>query len=331
VDRADLAVGEWARRQAGVAIIASMALATVFTALTWLSKETQSLYVRQPWQDDPYDVLVSLDFAILPLLVGIGVLRVQLCRRDAALPARRVTDLLRLSGATLGICLATELSEWVAVMLRLHRATWDATTAYQVTALALGTVSTVGICTLLARATHAVGRVSCPSSQPDWLADTVNLGLRMSHGLGRRAGLGQKAVTWIDTQAFARVRRHPVAAAALVAAVCALPYVAAKYTLEGYPPLLLLLSFALPAASLFALVVIVGRYLRIVAPAPGGPPAWLSATVAACLGGTLTFALHDSLLSHQTPASLDALLFGGAIVAGLLCITVNAVHSHFAG
>jgi hypothetical protein len=39
VDRTYLAVGEWARRQAGVAIIASMALAPVFAALTWLSKE----------------------------------------------------------------------------------------------------------------------------------------------------------------------------------------------------------------------------------------------------------------------------------------------------
>ena len=54
----ELAVGEPARRRAGLAIIASLALAAVFAAVTVVSKETPALDLRQPWQDDPYDVPV---------------------------------------------------------------------------------------------------------------------------------------------------------------------------------------------------------------------------------------------------------------------------------
>jgi hypothetical protein len=327
----ELAVGEQARRQAGIAIITSLVFAGMFTAFTWLCKEVPSLNVRQPWQDDPYDVLVSLDFVILPLLVGLAALRVPLCRQCAKLPARRVTDLLRISTAILAVCLATEMAEWIAVTLRLHSAGWNAATTWQEAALAVETAATIGAYLLLSRATHAVRRTSRPSAQPDWLADAVNLGIRVSRGLGRHAAWGENAVRWIDEQAFARIRRHPVVVAALLAAVCGLPYVAAKIVLEGYPPALVLLSFALPTAALFAVIVIVGRYLRVVAPQPGGTPAWLAAAVAACLGGTLTFAFHDSLLAHQTAAGLNALLFGGALAAGVLYAAVNATMRHYTG
>ena len=106
-------MGDRARGRAGVAIIASLALTTVFVAPTWLSKENPGLNLHQPWQDDPYDVIVSLDFVILPLLVVTCVRRVLLCRRYESLPARRLVDLLRACGAAVVVCMATELGEWV--------------------------------------------------------------------------------------------------------------------------------------------------------------------------------------------------------------------------
>jgi len=45
--------------------------------------------------------------------------------------------------------------------------------------------------------------------------------------------------------------------------------------LEGYPAPLVLLSFVFVAATLFALVVMVGAYLRVVARRQTTPPAWL--------------------------------------------------------
>ena len=54
-----LAVGDPTRERAGRVVLVSLALATVFLAVTWWSKETPALVLHQPWQDDPYDVVVS--------------------------------------------------------------------------------------------------------------------------------------------------------------------------------------------------------------------------------------------------------------------------------
>jgi hypothetical protein len=310
----ELAVGERARDEAGVAIIASLTLVAVFAAVTWWTKETPGLDLHQPWQDDPYDVLVSLDFVVLPLLVAAGAWRAQLCRRYSTLPARRLVDLLRLCAAGIGVCLATELAEWVAVALGLHRPEWTAATAWQVAALAGLTAATLGVGVLVARAARRVGRVATAGAQPDWLADAVALGLRLSLLLGRHGAAARAALRWLDGGPIAWVRRRPIAAAALLSCGLALPYVAAKIALEGYPPALVLLSFALPAA---------GLYLRIVEPRQVEPPAWLFATVTGCIAGVTAFAFHDSLLGHQTAAELNGLLFGGALVGAVAGSTLR--------
>ncbi len=326
----ELSVGERARRHAGLAIAVSLALVTLFALLTWLSKETRALYMRQPWQDDPYDALVSLDFVLLPLLVAIGALRVQLCRRYLVLPARRLVDLLRLCRATVVVCLVTQLAEWIAVFLRLHHATWTAATAWQVAALLALTVAMVCASVLLRRSVRAVSRVACAGAQPDWLADAVTLGLLVSAVLRRRGDRVRDVVRWTDTHVVTRVRTRPVAAAALLSSVLALPYVGAKIVFEGYPPALVLLSFAFPAAALFALIVLIGRYLRVVAPRSNTTPIGVSAVVVACLVGTVIFALHDSLLpQQQTAAELNALLFGGALAGGIASLITQSALQRF--
>jgi len=304
------------RRHAGLAIVVSLALAAVFGAVTVLSKETPVLNLRQPWQDDPYDVPVSLDFVVLPLLVSIGLLRVQLCRRYKPLPARRLVDLLRVAGAALGACLVSEVAEWVAVALDRHRATWTAATSWQVVVLAALTAATIGACVLVRRAGHLVAPLARPAAQPDWLADAVAAALRATRLLGRHRGWALEVVRWTDTQVITRVRAHPVAAAGLFAVTLALPFVTAKIVLEGYSTPLVLLISVFITASLFALIVVVGAYLRVVAQRQTTPPAWLVTMVVACTAGTVAFALHDSLLSHPTVTQLSALYFGAGIAAG---------------
>jgi hypothetical protein len=317
----DLAVGERARDQAGMAVVGSLALVAVFAVGMWLSKEISALDIRQPWQDDPYDVLVSLDFVVLPLLVAIGALRAQLCRRYSVLPARRLVDLLRVCRAAVGACLVTQLGLWVAVGLGLHRAEWTAVTAWQVAALAALTVAMIGAGVLLRRAGGAVNRIARADAQPDWLTDAVALGLRGSGLLHHQADRASDAVRWTDEHLVRRVRSHPVLAAALLADALALPYVAAKVLVERYPPALVLLSFALPAAALFALIMLVGRYLRVVAPRSHATSTGTSVAVVGCIVGTVIFAFHDSLLpQHQTAAQLNALLFGGAIAGGTVSL-----------
>ncbi len=117
---------------------------------------------------------VFLDFAVLPLLVGVGLLRVQLCRRYQPLPVRR----LRVAAVALAVCLVTETAKWVAVALDRHRGTWAAVTSGQVVVLGVLTASTISSWVLVRRADRAVAGVAHPAAQPDRLADALALALR---------------------------------------------------------------------------------------------------------------------------------------------------------
>ena len=325
---AELSVGDPVRRRAGFAFISSLVVVTAYGAVTILTKEIHALELHQPWQDDPYDVPVSFDFAVLPLLVIIGALRALLCRRYESLPARRLVDLVRAAWVAVWLSGVTALAEWIAVALGLHRAEWTRATAWQVAALAVLSVAIIACDVLLHRARRELARCTRAGAQPDWLADVIVLCQREGRRLGPLQVPVESAVRWLDRQVIARVRARPVAAAAALAIVLALPFVAAKVVLEGYPGPLVVFVFALTAAVLFAFVVIAGSYLRVVAPRKPRPSVLLRAVVAACLGGPAVFAFHDSLLAaanvRQTAGTLSVLLLGGGAAAGLVSLMVRA-------
>lgn len=204
VRNSELVVDDPARRRAGTAVYLSLAVVSVFAVVTWFTKEMPSLDVRQPWQDDPYDVVVSLDFVVLPLLVLLGATRTQLCPRYSALPSRRIVDLLRVCVAAVGACLVTQAAEWVAVVLRLHHASWNAATLGQVMALLAGTVAMTAAVARLRAASRGVLQVSDPGPQPDWLADTVALGLHASARLDRYGPYANRLVRWVDLRILTR-------------------------------------------------------------------------------------------------------------------------------
>ncbi|MGH9101538.1 MAG: hypothetical protein ACRDYD_00910 [Acidimicrobiales bacterium] len=323
----EMGVGDPARRLAGLAVVASLAVAGAYGLLTVLAKETPALYLHQPWQDDPYDALVSFDFVALPLLVVTGVLRVQLCRRYQPLPARRMADLLRVCALATGLSVVTEGAEWIAVASGTHGAAWGAATAWQVAVLAAFTAATSAAGVSLRRGRHALARSARLAEQPDWLADATTLGLQAALVLGPVGRLVQWAVCRVDRQVIPRVRSHPIVAAALAAAVLTAPEVVAKVVLEGYPAPLVLLVFTVSAGSLFAFLVVVGSYLRVVAPKRAQPSVWLCAAIVACLSGTLAVAFRDSLLwtlgttqSHETIGTLAELVLGAGALAGALSL-----------
>jgi len=92
---------------------------------------------------------------------------------------------------------------------------------------------------------------------------------------------------------------------------------------RGLPAPLVLLSFVFVAATLFALVVVVGAYLRVVARRQTPPPAWLFTVVVACTVGAVAFAFHHSLLAEQTVTQLGALYFGAGIAAGTASLALQ--------
>lgn len=319
----NLPVGHPTRRTIRSALRAAFTVAVLFAAVTILSKEDTALNLQQPWQDDPYDVLVSLDLVILPVLIGIGVLRSLLCQRHRPLPARRLADILRVAGAALGACLITETAEWIAVILGRHRATWTVSTIYQIGVLGLLTAATLCASARTRRATREVSRATTITAQPDWLTDLVALGLHAANAT--RSSRGTNATHWVDEHVVTRIRQHPVAAACVVAAALGSPFIAAKIVIEHYPPSLVLVASAFIYACMFALVISVGRYLRIVTAKNTELSPTMVAALAGTVSGTTLFAFHDLLLPHQTVTGLAVLLLGGgaAGVAASIAIRVS--------
>lgn len=99
----------------------------------------------------------------------------------------------------------------------------------------------------------------------------------------------------------------------------------AKIVLEGYPAPLVLLSFVFVVATLFALVVAVGSYLRIAARRPTPAPTWLFSVVVVCTVGAVAFAFHDSLLTEQTVTLVSALYFGVGIAGGTASLALQTL------
>lgn len=327
-----LAAGDPARAAAGRAIIGSLLAGCVFTAYLWTAKELRPLYAHEPWQDDPYDAVVSFALICVPLLLAPSLLRVRLCRRYAELPARRAADLLRASRVLLGMVVITLGSEWVSVITGAHRRDWTAVTAALIGVLAVLTAGALGVAWLLRRAGRAA-RGPVPA-QPDWLADGVTLGQQAAAWCGPWRERALAALGWLDRHVIAAVRRHPLRAAAVASAAGAVAADSPQIVFEGYRPGLALWFLAVTACALFAFLVAGGAYLRVTGRAgPAGPLARALVAAAAAVPVTAGFRAwlwwvvggagqgsglaRLALLTLVVPAATGALaLAGGQVIRG---------------
>lgn len=323
----ELPVGDPVRRAIGRAVLGSMLVAIVFVAFTWTTKELPALYVHVPWRDDPYDTFVSFAIFFIPLITGLCVLRVPLCRRDAPLPLRRALDLLRASRMLVAVVLVTLVSEWASVIVHADRGTSTSTTTVLICILGFLTAFTVAAARELRRARREpLWRADTPS-QPDWLADAVALGERGASRVGsRRDGL-LWALRWLDRQLVARMRCHPLRAAAVLALVFGVAVTSTQAIAESYAPSTALLFLAVAACGMFAFLVIVGAHLCLVGPRSDSPSRAIHALALGCASVPLTLAFRSSLwwilgTSDRDAglAELTVLLLVVAIATGTLVL-----------
>ncbi len=319
----ELAVGDPVRTVIGRAVLGVPFAGVVFFAFTWVAKGVPVLYASEPWRDDPYDAIVSFAMWCVPLLVGLCGLRVPLCRRYRPLPVRRVLDLLRVSRVLVGVVLLTLAGEWVSVALRLHAEAWTATTGVLIAVLAVVTVLGAAAALALRR----VGREpvwQAARAQPDWLADAIALGEREAARLGPWRDLALAVLRWLDDEVVARVRSHPLLAAAVFSLLFAMAIEAAQIIVEGYTPALALLFISVSACSVFAFVVIAGAYLRVVGREAGPPSRAVLAAIVASAAVPLAAAFRGSLWwllgTNDRDAGLTQLaqlVFLAALVTGV--------------
>ncbi len=135
-----LAVGDPSRRRIGLAAVMALWTAAGFVVYLWVAKEIRLLYVHEPWQNDPYDAVVSSAFFFVPILAAFCLTRAALCKSAEPLPVRRARELLIGSRLMLAVAGVTLGAEWMSFALGVERELWDSTTVVMLVALGFMTV-----------------------------------------------------------------------------------------------------------------------------------------------------------------------------------------------
>jgi hypothetical protein len=91
-DPAALPAGCRARTAAVPALWASLAGAIAFTAFAYVTTQDHAVRAGSPWQDDPYDGVVSFTEFLVPALAMLIAVRALLLRRPEPQPVFRVKD-----------------------------------------------------------------------------------------------------------------------------------------------------------------------------------------------------------------------------------------------
>lgn len=247
------------------ALWVSLAVAVAFTAFGYVTAHIHSVRAGSPWQDDPYDAVVSFTLFLIPALVALTAVRALLYRRDEPQPVYRVEQLLDAARLSVALVGATVLTDWAAVTLRADRTLWDQETRWMIAALV---PLTVGVCAAFVLLRRARGRLPAGdrrSKDGDWLDDLVVLALRLTSLLpGQGQALTARLLSGAATDG---IRRHIVAVAATASLAAGLAHSGAEAIGEGWTsPMLFVLSLGVASGGYFAFCMCCNAVLRIAVP-----------------------------------------------------------------
>jgi hypothetical protein len=322
--RPEFAVDDPARLPITRAVLGSIVLATVFWMATEITTGWNALYVREPWHDDPYHGAVSFMLIIVPFWTALCLLRLPFCPPSQALSVKRALDLVRALRFQVVLIAATLTAEWVSVILGVHKDVWNLTTACLVAVLAGLSVVTAVVAGWLHRALGSFQRFTSVPSQPDWIADVLELGERIAAHLGPGRRLATRSLRLLDRFVATPLRIHPLwttgGLSLLGGTLVALPQI----ILEDYPATLALDLIAICATSLFAFLVIVGAKLQIPEPHHRRPSAGSYAVLLASLAVPLAAIFRTAIWTavgvsadDQKVGGFTVLVLGAGLVVGI--------------
>ena len=196
-DVASLPVGAVAPTRVRDAVFSAGAAGALVLLLSVMATQDKALRAHSPWQDDPYDVVVSFSLFILPVLLGAGFLRLPACQAAEAMPVTRARDLLRWTRLAAGVAAACVLTEWVSVAARAHAVAWGTPGAALIAALAIATAVAAAAGLLVTRATRLAEPGWQQAAGPDWVDDWLSAA-RLTAGT---VHLLRKLFGWLDARA----------------------------------------------------------------------------------------------------------------------------------
>ena len=334
-----LPVADARRPRIGRAIIGAFLAACLFELFALGVKEFGPLGDHAPWMDDPFDVVTSFAIFFLPIVGAFSAVRLGLCRRFEPLPLSRLDDLLHGSIVLIGVAITAAGSDWIAVIRGVDHVSWSPVTELLIAALAVLTAGLVlaaaGLATEIRRL--ATLERSEPGG-PDWLTDASELAIRVSGRLGPFERPTTRAVRAVDSWAWARVRRRPIAAAVVAAAGFAALFDVGALR-EGSSLEVLVFVFVVAWCGMFAFSLACGSYLGLVRSprvVSGARRRLLDATLLGCASVPITLAFRDSLWGLVGASTISAglaeldrlLILVAASVVGLTFVVETIARIH---
>lgn len=319
-----------------------MGCAVLFTAFAVATTQLRALRAHSPWQDDPYDVVVSFTQLLVPALAAALVVRI-INRRPCAAPG----DLLRGGWALVGMVAATAATDWVAVALRVHEDAWGGTGRLLIAALALVTLVTVVVAAAMWWTTRRAGeRAHGPADPagPDWVEDVVAGvgGLVGRCGVpGRAAARGLDWVRRVVVGGRHGLRRHRLATAVLASVAVSAWFTLAEALGDGlglHPAEAAAMRLVIGTTGLLTALIPINAYLGVLRPAspalsaaPARRPALMCAGYAAVASVPVAVGFRDGIgVLVDFPVTgwgrLAGLIAVIAVLAGLITLLAHAAR-----
>lgn len=297
------------------AVLACLGTAGVFEVLTVPALQDRAAWAASPWREDPYHTVVSLAQFTVLMLGLVTALRL-LARRAPGAPDR-AQQLARAAGATTALIAVALAFEWTAVLNGAHGWTWGTWNTVLVGGLAVVSVLTAAVTTLLVRGRSPRG--SSGRWRHDWLGDVALLG---RHVPGLRRWAGPEVMTW--------VRRRAMTVFVTVSVLAAALFTAADAVGERMTNVLLITWYLLAeTACNLAFCVVSNAAAGFIArpPRTTARRAAETSVVAGCVGVIAAIAFHDPLwrvftAEPLTVGGLFAVTFGAGLAAALATAAV---------
>jgi hypothetical protein len=296
------------RRASPAVILASLGAAGLFEVLTLAATQDKTVRAASPWQDDPYDAMVSLAEFAVPMLALVIALRLFAWRAPGGPDRER--QMVRAAGAMTAVIAITLAFEWAAVIAGAHapyRSTWA---SWLISGLVLASTVTVVVAALLVRRRRPYG-----PWRHDWLGDVVLVCGRVP--VVRR---------WVTLRAAAWVRRGALTVFVTLSVLAALGLAGSLAIGERWTnPLLIAWALVVVTTSNLAFCVISNAVAGFVARPPRTRARRVAETsvVAGCLAIQVAVAFRDPLwagLGAGSPTSVPALValtLGAGLVTSL--------------
>ncbi|MGW5464167.1 hypothetical protein [Streptomyces sp. NPDC003996] len=303
-------------RASSAAVRASLGVAGVFEALTVLATQDKAVRAASPWQEDPYDVVVSLAQFTVPMLALVIALRLLAWRAPGG--ADRVQQTVRAAGVMVTLIGLTVVFEWAAVIADAPPASSGTWASVLIGGLTVNSVLTVAIAVLLVRCHRHRGHGSAGPWRHDWLGDAVFVCRRIP---GPRR--------WAGPDAVDRVRRRAMTVFVTLSILAAVAVTGAQAIGERWTdPLLITWMLIVVATSNLAFCVISNAVAGFIARPPRTRPGRIAeaSVVAGCVAISVATAFRDALWRVFETGSLTSVpaLAAFTLGAGLATSLVTA-------